>query len=91
MGKITVIKTFALPKLIYSLSVLSNPPMNVLTEINSLILKFIWDNKPDKIKRNRLKTPISEGGLSVPDICDFNRSIKAGLIKRYLVIFFSPK
>jgi len=84
MGKLTVIKTFALPKLIYPLSVLSNPLMNVLPEIILLIFKFIWDNKPDKIKRNRLKTPISEGGLSVPDIFDFNRANKAGWIKRYL-------
>ena len=82
MGKITVIKTSAFPKLIYPLSGLSNPPMNVLTEINSLIFKFIWNNKPEKIKRNRLKMPIIECGWSFPD--DFNRAIKAGWIKRYL-------
>ena len=30
MGKITVVKTFALPKLIYPLTVLNNPPLDIL-------------------------------------------------------------
>ena len=30
MGKITVVKTFALPKLIYPLTVLNNPPVDIL-------------------------------------------------------------
>ena len=30
MGKISVVKTFALPKLIYPLTVLDNPPVDIL-------------------------------------------------------------
>lgn len=32
IGKITLIKTFALPKTIYPLIVLENPPLEVITE-----------------------------------------------------------
>ena len=81
LGKFIVIKTFALPNFFYSLSVLSNPPNNTLPEIN--IFKFIWENKPDKIKRSRLKMPFN-AGLNVLDIFNYNRSLKAGWIKRYL-------
>ena len=33
MGKITVVKTFALPKLIYPLTVLENPPEEIIKKI----------------------------------------------------------
>ena len=35
MGKITVVKTFALPKLIYPFTVLNNPPTDILNKIKS--------------------------------------------------------
>ena len=45
MGKVTVIKTFALPKLILPLSVLPNPPNKIIQEIKKDIFNFIWDKK----------------------------------------------
>ena len=52
MGKIVVIKNCALPKLIYPLTSLQNPPKETIKHIEQLMYSFIWDNKPDKIKRN---------------------------------------
>ena len=48
--KVTVIETFALPKLNFSLTVIPNPPENILIDINKTIYNFLWDNKPDEIK-----------------------------------------
>ena len=48
MGKITVIKTFALPKLVYALSSLPIPSKFVLNQIEKRICAFIWENKPEK-------------------------------------------
>ena len=48
MGKITVIKNFALPKLIYALSSLPNPPTQTVKRIEKLMYDFIWDGKPEK-------------------------------------------
>ena len=50
MGKIMVIKIFALPKLIYPFTVLLDPPREFIQKLNSEIFSFIWDSKPDKIK-----------------------------------------
>ena len=50
MGKITVIKNFALPKLIYALSSLPNPPTQTVKRIEKLMYDFIWDGKPEKLK-----------------------------------------
>ena len=49
MGKTTVIKTFALPKLIYPLTVLPNIDEVTIKDIIDSIFKFLWDDKPDKI------------------------------------------
>lgn len=84
IGKVTVIKTFALPKLIYPFSVLENPPESKIKEIENAIFHFISEGKPDKIRQNIIKQKIEKGGLKLTDISYFLKSIKASLIKRYL-------
>ena len=49
-GKINIVKTFGLSKLIYNSSVLVVPE-NLIKEIEKLIFSFIWDGKPAKIKK----------------------------------------
>ena len=48
LGRITVLKTLILPKFNHLFMSLPSPPEKTLKEINSLFLKFIWDNKPDR-------------------------------------------
>ena len=50
-GKITIIKSLALSKLIYLISILPNPPDDFTNKVNDIIFKFVWDKKPDKVKR----------------------------------------
>ena len=76
MGKITVIKTFLLPKLNHLLLSLPNPDPHVLQRINDLFYRFIWSNKPDKIKRNIMKLTHLEGGLKMVDIRVFMNAMK---------------
>lgn len=52
MGKVTVVKTFALPKLVYHFTILTILPDSVIKDINNAIYSFIRDKKPDTIKRN---------------------------------------
>ena len=51
LGKITVIKTFLLSKLNHLFISLPNPLPSILDRINTIFFQFIWDKKPDKIKR----------------------------------------
>jgi len=53
MGKVTL-KTFAIPRLIYPFTVFGNPNIRIFNNLTTEIFKFIWDNKPDKIKRDIL-------------------------------------
>ena len=52
LGKIQIIKTFALPKLMFTASVISMPN-ELVKEVNSILYNFIWNGK-DKVKRRAL-------------------------------------
>ena len=66
MGKVTVVKTFAIPKLIYPLTALINPPPEIVNNIFSRkFFKFIWDGKSDKIKRSVM---YKNGGLRLTNL-----------------------
>ena len=63
MGKIVVIKSYLLPKLIYPLTSLQNPLKETIKRIEKLIFDFKWDGKPDKIKREILRSGYEKGSL----------------------------
>jgi hypothetical protein len=83
-GKITVIKTFALPKIIYPLTVLENPPEHVITELIKHIHSFLWDGKPEKISRITIKREYEDGGIKMVDLRATINSIKASWVKRLM-------
>ena len=53
LGKIDIVKTLGLSKLIYNTSVLVIPEQ-LIKNINSIIFNFIWDEKPPKIKKSTI-------------------------------------
>ena len=82
MGKVTVVNTFALPKLICLLTVLDDPPVHIINKIKSEIFNFILDSKPDKIKRSVLMQDYKNGGLKLLNLDYFIEALKAGYIRR---------
>ncbi len=44
-----------------------SPPPGYFKEINSIISKFIWNDKCPRIKLTTLQHPNSAGGLAVPN------------------------
>ena len=84
MSKITVVKSYALPKLIYALSSLPNPPIETVKRIEKRMYEFIWDGKPEKIKRDILTMGYENGGLKMIDIDNFIKALKVSWIKRMI-------
>ena len=82
MGRITVIKSLALSKLVYLFLCLPNPTVSVLKDINHLFYKFIWQDKPDKIKRDTLQQPFIGGGFVMVNIEQFLKSLKLTWLRR---------
>ena len=84
IGKITVLKTFVLPKLIYPLTVLPNPPPDFVKSIKYIFFDFLWNSKPDKIARKLIIQEYKDGGLKMIDIECFLDSLKISWIKRII-------
>ena len=66
LGKIQIVKTFSIPKLMFRASVISIPN-ELVKEVNSILYSFIWNGK-DKVKRCVLISDIDKGGLKMLDI-----------------------
>ena len=82
-GKITVIKTLVISKIVHILISLPTPSPKVVKEINTLLYKFLWSDKPDKIKRCISNLNILKGGLNMIDLKTFDQALKLKWISRY--------
>ncbi len=81
-GKIAIIKSLALPKLIYSASMLA-VPTNVIKHVNKMLYNFIWKGR-DRICRNTLISSIEKGGISMVDFECMCHALKAAWIPRII-------
>ena len=82
-GKITVLNSLALAPLIYVSSV-TETPARVITEIQDLIMDFVWEGKQPKIAKNVLMQSIENGGLK---LCNFEiktQALKLAWINRII-------
>lgn len=82
LGKINIVKSFGLSKLIYNTSVLSLPE-NFSKRVDKVILDFIWDNKPHKIKTNTLIGDRNVGRLKLSEFESMNKAFKASWLRRF--------
>ena len=76
LGKITVIKTLALPILVQCFTVLPNPLDHIIKSLQNIFYIFIWNGKTDQIKRSTLICDYSNGGLKMPHIQSFIHALK---------------
>ena len=80
-GKINIVKTLGISKLIYSASVLPVPD-HFIQEINKLIFNFIWAGKPPKIKRNTIIGKKRDGRLKMCDFKIMEKALKITWVNR---------
>ena len=85
IGKISVIKTLVLPKLVHLISVLPSPSKTFISDINSMFNKFVWNDGRPRINRKLLSKDYRDGGLKFTCIETFNTALKAAWVKRLYV------
>ena len=83
-GKMVVVKTLALSKLSHVALIIPCLNQNKIKEIENIIFKFIWGNKPDKVSRNHAKLSEKAGGLGMIDIKDFWQSFRFSWFRRLI-------
>ena len=75
VGRINVIKTLALSKLVFICSVM-NIPKDFSKEVNKITSDFIWNHKPAKIKKDYPYQEKTAGGLDMKDFSLFDKALK---------------
>ena len=77
-----MIKSIFLSKLNHLFSSLPNPDSSYLETLNDIFFKFIWSNKPDKIKRDAALFDYHKGRLKIIKLEYAIMSSKISWIKR---------
>ena len=68
IGKITIIKSLIISKLNHLFLTMPSPKENIINQLVSKMYFFIWDDKPDKIKREILSQNCDMDGLTMLNI-----------------------
>ena len=79
-GKVTIIKSLLLPKVVYTSSLLPTPE-NIIKELNCLIYNFLWRGK-DKVTRKSAINDYEGGGIKMVDIESMIKSLRLAWLKR---------
>ena len=80
-GRVYVIKTFLLSKIVYTASLLRIPG-NILKEVKQILYEFLWKAKRDKVKRSSLSNNVLAGGLNMINVDCFILALKASWVPR---------
>ena len=76
LGKINIIKTLGLSKLIFNASVLPLPD-GFAKKVDATTFDFLWDGKPYKIKKSTIIDEKEDGGLKMVAFLFMSKSLKA--------------
>ena len=88
LGRIQIVKTFAIPKFMYKASLISVSE-DLIKDVNKLLYGFIWKGN-DKIKRTALINDTENGGLKMLDIQSMILSQRVIVLKRFIEGYNSP-
>ena len=78
-GKVTLIKSLLIPKIIYTSSLLPTPKH--IKDLNHILYTFLWKGK-DKVTRASTINNYEEGGIKIVDIESLIKSLRLSWLKR---------
>ena len=81
-GKNTIIKTLIISKLNHLFLAIPGPDENMIRQLTSKIYSFIWDDKPDRVKRDLISQDYCWGGLKMINLKAFIQGLKLTWVRR---------
>jgi hypothetical protein len=82
LGRVAVLKSLILSKLIYLWMLLPNPPDNTVNLIQKSVFKFVWNCKNDKIARKTSTKNVADGGIGIPNVKNYIHALKLMWIRK---------
>lgn len=82
VGKVTVINALVMSLLVYKLAVLPLLSSYLITQINQMWSRFLWNGKRPKIAWSILTSPKLHGGLGLADLVKRDASLKIQWVQR---------
>ena len=81
LGKITVVKTILIPKLVHLFISIPKPTDTFIKDLENILYKFIW-NKKDRVARNMLIQDYKSGGCRMIQIHSYIKALKLTWLRR---------
>ena len=82
LGRIAILKSLILSKLIFLWILLPNPPDDIVNKIQASVFEFIWNSKTDRISRKTSIKSLDSGGLGIPSIKHYIQALKLTWVRR---------
>ena len=82
LGRVAILKSLILSKLIHLWILLPDPPDNFVKDLQKICFQFVWNGKQDRIARKTTTKDVKSGGLNIPDIKTYILSLKLSWIKK---------
>ena len=79
-GKVTIIKSFLIPKFVYVCSLLPTPK-EIVNKLNQLLFKFLWKGT-DKVTRVSVINDYEKGGLKMIYLESMVKSLRLAWLRR---------
>ena len=83
-GRIMIIKTLVLSQVVH-LFATTFTPREFLVQLDKILLNFLWNKKPVRVKRETIIAPVESGGLKMPEVFAFQEAQKIAFMKNLLV------
>ena len=83
IGKITVIKSLCIAKINYAISSIE-PPDWFIDSVVKMLEKFLWSNKPARVKNQVMQNDYENGGLRMINVKHYLTAQKTNWIKQLL-------
>ena len=82
LGRVAVLKSLVLSKLIHLWILLPDPPDHFVKNLQKMCFQFVWGGKQDRISRKSVTKSVKNGGLNVPDIQKYIFALKLMWIRK---------
>ena len=84
IGKVLLLKSHIFSRFIYQMQVLPSPMAEMLDQVMGIAYKYLWDGKPDRIKRRVMEAPCISGGLGLTNLPLMNQALKIAWLPRLI-------